>query len=385
MWKNRIYYIVILMIAGFLFLWTNTGAALLLLLLLLLFPLLSGCMTGIWMHLLQLEMVLPEMCVTNQETDVRFLLTKKAGWMGRQLTVPVMVRNRMFNTHEKKYLSIFPGYKRKEEYRMPVNTEICGEIEIQIQEIRCYDFFQLFCVKKYSPQKKEMVIYPEVKTMNLILKHRPKTKETGDIFDEDVRGNDMSEIFDLRGYQDGDSIRSVHWKLSSKMNRLLVREFSRPASFDTILLFSLAGGKEISNKKITRVASLSISIMEALLKLNMEYQVGCMLNGTLLEMPVCSRHDCMKVKKSMMSMQVTDALTGIIQNFMKMRRQYQYTKVIYITANPEDTLLKSLANQVNLSVIVPVEGKQDYTDESGGYEVIALSEKKQMHSRYIFI
>ena len=38
------------------------------------------------------------------------------------------------------------------------------------------------------------------------------------------KGFDMSDIYDLRNYRDGDDIRHIHWKLSAKMQQMLLKE-----------------------------------------------------------------------------------------------------------------------------------------------------------------
>ena len=385
MGKYRIDYGIVLLATILLFLWTNTAQVLLALCLLVFFPLLSGFLTAVWVHTLCLELSLPVSCSTGQEAAVHFKVTKKAGWIARQLVIPVTVYNRMFDRREKKWMSVYPGTRRQETFMMPLPTELCGEMKIRLEEIYCYDSFRLFRVKKSFHQEQVMMIYPALVPVNLMLRQRPKSKETGDIYDEDIRGHDATEIFDLRNYQEGDSIRAVHWKLSTKLEKLLVREFSRPASFDTILLFSLAGRNRVPDRRITQVAVLALSVSEALLRLDMEHQVGCMTDGKLLEMPVCSRTDSMKVRDSMMGMRSSEEPSAVIRSFMKMGRQFQYTKVIFVTAEIDDALLKTLGSQVNLTVILPVEKKEDYTDSSGGYEMLALSESDPDHSRYIYI
>ena len=51
-----------------------------------------------------------------------------------------------------------------------------------------------------------------------------------DVYDDFRPGNDSSEIFDVREFRDGDKIQSIHWKLSAKMQELVVREDSQPLS-----------------------------------------------------------------------------------------------------------------------------------------------------------
>ena len=44
----------------------------------------------------------------------------------------------------------------------------------------------------------------------------------------DRTGYDLAEVYALREYAPGDSLRQMHWKLSSKLDKLVVREPSLP-------------------------------------------------------------------------------------------------------------------------------------------------------------
>lgn len=48
------------------------------------------------------------------------------------------------------------------------------------------------------------------------------------------KGYDATEVFELREYQPGDSIRTIHWKLSEKFDTVLVREPSDTSSYDIL-------------------------------------------------------------------------------------------------------------------------------------------------------
>ena len=43
-----------------------------------------------------------------------------------------------------------------------------------------------------------------------------------------ARGEDEALLCVDREYRDGDDIRNVHWRLSSKLDSLMVKEFSKP-------------------------------------------------------------------------------------------------------------------------------------------------------------
>ncbi len=53
------------------------------------------------------------------------------------------------------------------------------------------------------------------------------------------KGEDVSEIFDIRGYVHGDSLNRVHWKLSAKEDTLMVKELSQPVSHNHCIVIDV--------------------------------------------------------------------------------------------------------------------------------------------------
>ncbi|MBO5543485.1 MAG: DUF58 domain-containing protein, partial [Oscillospiraceae bacterium] len=57
-------------------------------------------------------------------------------------------------------------------------------------------------------------------------------------------GGGFAEDYDLRDYRPGDMGNSIHWKLSSKADRLIVREALVPENDKIFLVLSDAGEKQ---------------------------------------------------------------------------------------------------------------------------------------------
>jgi hypothetical protein len=68
-------------------------------------------------------------------------------------------------------------------------------------------------------------------------------------------GDDPSEIFNIRSYMPGDAIDRIHWKLSSKTDKLLVREFGCPVERKILLLVDYRKPDRISGNHIMQDAS----------------------------------------------------------------------------------------------------------------------------------
>lgn len=387
--KYRIMYLFALLIMVCLTIESNGKEALFFLVLLLLFPLFTGTAAWIGGKKIKLMLKVPVFCMLGQETEISFQLTKNKRILIGKIELPVSFENPLFGDKEEKQLIICPGQQAVTEYFLPLETDRCGKVKIRQTEICYYDVLGLFRFKKASRQEQSIYIYPKQIPLHILLNQRPLSMETGDIFDEKVRGQDVSEIFDLRNYQIGDSIRTIHWKLSSKMDDLLVREFSRPANYNTIILFEFA--RKADRKKdtyqiINVTASLVLAVMRGLLRLNMGHQVGYVAQGELMETAVDSKDDLIQMMDNMMSMKNENDDRNLIQTFMKLELYRQYTKVIYITGKFDEKSVTGLCNLVNLSVIVPWEGQEDYLDSSAGYDILSLSANEmEKNAIYLYI
>ena len=70
-------------------------------------------------------------------------------------------------------------------------------------------------------------------------------------------GQQMGEEYELRGYRPGDPIRTVHWKLSSKRDDLIVREASRQQRPTVLLTVDRFGFPEEADRALDRLLGWS--------------------------------------------------------------------------------------------------------------------------------
>ncbi|MEA4869099.1 MAG: DUF58 domain-containing protein [Christensenella sp.] len=111
-----------------------------------------------------------------------------------------------------------------------IRMAYCGRVDLQIRRVSVIDMMGLFALPVPARQAAGGSVYilPELQVRSI------QTDEAADLgldsatYSTEKAGGDPSEIFQLRDYREGDARHSVHWKLSSRMNRLIVREFGLP-------------------------------------------------------------------------------------------------------------------------------------------------------------
>ena len=109
----------------------------------------------------------------------------------------------------------------------------CGLLEINIKKVRIYDYFGFFSnSKKVSSEVYEIFILPEPKTMNLYMPaFGTYTSHPVADSSSNKAGDDHSEIRLLREYRDGDLMKHIHRNLSTRTEKLWVKEYNRENDF----------------------------------------------------------------------------------------------------------------------------------------------------------
>lgn len=120
---------------------------------------------------------------------------------------------------------------------VPLDTSHAGAYLCQVEKARVYDYLGLFRLPVRVPAPVETVIRPvprepaRLPNLRHFLVRQLKPKP----------GGGFSEEHELRDYRPGDSMREIHWKLSVKTDRTIVREAQEPVRGLTLLTFDLRG------------------------------------------------------------------------------------------------------------------------------------------------
>lgn len=131
---------------------------------------------------------------------------------------------------------ILPLRKNCKEYALSVTPENCGELTVRCLRAGIRDHLDLFNRKIENFPTVKTVIYPQNVHMNVLLNADTVGSPRDGGPTQNRRGNDPSEVFDLREYVPGDDIRAIHWKLSVKTDTLVLRQPGAPTYYDLLLL-----------------------------------------------------------------------------------------------------------------------------------------------------
>lgn len=120
----------------------------------------------------------------------------------------------------------------------PVVLTKCGLYEASLLRFEVYDFLHLFHFQKECDIKAQVRVFPVSEISQT--PHEALYTEGFDEFEEsEKKGNVSSNVTDVREYRPGDRLQKIHWKLSSKIDKLMVKENEATSTNQFFMLLEL--------------------------------------------------------------------------------------------------------------------------------------------------
>lgn len=269
--QNRVFYGLMLAGAILLYIFTNTYYTLTLLLLIILLPMISlGLMLACRGHL-NIRLQVPD--TAEKENAVLSYTFENTGAMPiARILFLVEMENLLTGSKSSRWVHGAAGSRKTLEAKLALKNSRAGSVVISTRKIRIYDAFGLFAISKADLPDQVTVIYPRMGEERVRLEKPVETTGDGSRYAPHRPGQDVSEIFALREYSTGDEVRKIHWKLSSKLDKTLVRDFSLPLNYSLFLLAELNFENEDMADAVLEVyLSLSKSLLESGMNHNLSW------------------------------------------------------------------------------------------------------------------
>ncbi len=156
-----------------------------------------------------------------------------------------------------------PRPRSTQDIDLEIIPEHAGRYSISVANAVMSDPLQLVRRDTACHDREYITVLPETFDMQLTYASDAAMLEN-DRSTDSRRGNDPGEVRAIREYVAGDPVRNIHWKLSEKMDKLLVKELGTPITDQFLVIFDT--GHEISRDPVALEATASVfmSLVETL-------------------------------------------------------------------------------------------------------------------------
>ncbi|WP_411336995.1 DUF58 domain-containing protein [Ruminococcus gauvreauii] len=153
-------------------------------------------------------------------------------------------------------------------------SRYCGILHVGIRSVRVYDYLLMFGGRRKKEEELRVLVFPAGRPVKIEADWNAAVMyPSGGDPRPDMPGSQPPELYQIRQYQDGDSMRDIHWKLSAKMDQMMSRQFAAETQCTaTVYLdFRKSGDEDI--RRLDAFCELAASVLHGFLDAGREYRV----------------------------------------------------------------------------------------------------------------
>lgn len=209
----------------------------------------------------------------GDEGEITFCLKNPTVFPVLRIRCQMQVANQLNREEHMQTMMTWAFPLRTQRHTVQFDSKYCGRIRVSMKKIVIYDCFGLFGVSCPCDTVIHMAVQPDTFDMEVTLRPNPDCIEDSELYSQERPGADMTETFQIREYVPGDSPRQVHWKLSNKFDKLIVRDPAMPI-IRNVLIFWERTGESGNPDRIDAQAEVVISLCRSLLDSGVQFSIG---------------------------------------------------------------------------------------------------------------
>ncbi len=146
-----------------------------------------------------------------------------------------------------------------------------GTLSVELAKIRIFDMLRVIRFRirvKGDRSISRVTVFPDHIPIENRINDYSELGLESEAYSKSKKGDDPSEIFDVRCYNEGDKISRIHWKLSAKQDEMMVKDYSLPITNGVLItadfsqLPSGSDGLDKADALIDAAAAVSLHLSE---------------------------------------------------------------------------------------------------------------------------
>ena len=351
--RNWIIYGIALLTALSAFIAANSATALAACLLIIFTPLASIALGRLGASRTTLELTLQEACSAGQDAALSIDVQRGALFRGK-IELELEARNLVHGAAWKIPVTLAPTSSKQEHFELPLRTSNCGRVSLKLAKAAVIDNLGFMHCPLPCAFEAGYTVYPRIHDLEILTARMSHASSSGTEFDPTRQGQDRTEVFDLRGYRDGDTLKSVHWKLSARTDDLMVREASHPADHDIAIIFGMRNcdADDRARTEVLNAAfSLLASISAALLRQGAGHRIIYSSGDSLVVETIDGAASFNGMLDAIMTAPLPTDRFADAHAFQEIRRTHAITKAIVVTDQIPSTMAQAISRSAALTIL----------------------------------
>lgn len=285
----------------------------------------------------QISIDVPDTCAKNRAFNARIQVRGRAFIGAMRLQAHGRALNLLTGEEEKLDRLEATACRGGAEFRFQAVCPNCGRLKIEIEQLRIVDPIGLFSKKMRFYADGASLILPETFPVDVEL-HTPDLPDIeSDRYSPVRAGDDPSELFGLRDYREGDPLRNIHWKLSEKYDRTVVREASLPVAHSFLLMLDNCPAAEVAPSAAAAACEALISVSQALADQSISHQIAWVDRETemIAVNTIASVEDLYACQGLLLSARIMRDENGIVARMLEQEHLEYSHLLLFAAREPE--------------------------------------------------
>ncbi len=175
-------------------------------------------------------------------------------------------------------------------------TDHCAAWELRVIKAKVYDYLGLFYRRIRNSRTSWLYVMPLENPMTT----PPDLTEYLATAFKPKPGGGYAENHELRLYRPGDNLHQIHWKLTAKTGKLILREPMQPIKGKAVVSLELSGSEAMVDKKLGRLLWLSGYLLEQ----DVPHEIHCLTGEGVQVFPVSTQEGAQRALRELMKLPV---------------------------------------------------------------------------------
>ena len=259
MTKRRVYWLIWLLTVLGLYFFENNTETRIVLTASIMIPLVSAACAAFCASRVRFSLDVPDELWKNEPGKGSCMLSGTAVLSACALSAKLCVTNLLTGETAENLLD----FEGTDPVRFTLSGERCGALEVGLAETAVSDWFGLWRFPVSNTEQKTVTVRPDHYPVQITASDRPGIRYA-DLREQLLKSSSDSSVYgEIREYVPGDPVRQIHWKLSEKTDKVLIREQAHSSEKNIRLLLKLFGSKvlpERINETVEAMLSASLAL-----------------------------------------------------------------------------------------------------------------------------
>lgn len=347
MLRRKVFYLLLLVVTGLLAILYDAYIMIILFLLVLFLPVV---LFGITLHIRNRIQILvnsdSKIEKKNKDIEVRISVINPTMFPVTKLVLRMSYEHHYESKGRNETIYVSTDANSEQTLSVHFDVKYSGNVTVNVNSIQVYDYLGICSFKRKVKQELTISILPEFYLIekNLVLDN-PNVLIQSDVFSSVKSGDDSSEIFSIHEYKEGDRINHIHWKLSLKEEKLIVKDFGLPIDCAVVILVELCAiNKNASLSNLDTALEMVFSLSYSMILAKQQHYIAWYdsYDGICRRMKIETEEDLYEVFSYLFESILYIHSDAVVRFHAAEFVKEQYTNIFYVTPVLTQTALEQL-------------------------------------------